>query len=75
MDLVFLDDIIAVRAMDVFSKYSLLHPVQTDCPQEVWDVSCAGWLGTFGPRKCVQMDEGGGREYEIQTDFCADRRI
>ena len=40
-DLLFLDDIIAARAMDVFSKYSLLRRVKSKNPEEVWDVFCA----------------------------------
>ena len=35
VDLLFLDDIIAVHAMDVFSKYPLLRPVKSKNPQEV----------------------------------------
>ena len=51
VDLLFLDDLLVVHAMDIFSKYSLLRPAQSENPQEVWDVFCAGWLGTFGPPK------------------------
>ena len=75
VDLLFLDDIIAARAMDVFSKYSLLHRVKSKNPQEVRDVFCAGWLGTFGPPKCLQMDEGGERKNEVWADYCTERRI
>ena len=49
VDLLFLDDHIVARAMDVFSKYSLLRPAQSENPQEVWDAFCAGWLGALGP--------------------------
>ena len=61
--------------MDVFSKYSLLHPAQSGNPQEVWGVLRAGWLGAFGPPKCIQTDEGGERQNEIWTDSCAARRV
>ena len=44
-------------------------------PQEVWDVFCAGWLGTFGPPKSIQMDEGGEWKNEVWMDYCSDRRI
>ena len=37
VDLLFLDDIIALRNMDVFSKYSLLNPARTKSSQGVWD--------------------------------------
>ena len=75
VDLLFLDDIIAAHAMDVFSKYSLLHRVKSKNPQEVWDVFCASWLGTFGPPKCLQMDEGGEWKNEVWADYCSERRI
>ena len=42
VDLLFLDDLIVVRAMDVFSKYSLLRPAHSKKPQEPCDVFCAG---------------------------------
>ena len=70
-----MDDIIAARAMDVFSKYSILHQVKSKNPQEAWDVFCAGWLGTFGPPKSIQMDAGGERKNEVRTDYCSERRI
>ena len=54
-----MDDIIDSHSMDMFSKYSLLLPVQPENPQEVWDVFCGGWLGTFGSPKYIQMDAGG----------------
>ena len=44
VDLLSLDDLVVAHAMDVFSKYSLLHPAQPKNPQEV-----SGWLGAFGP--------------------------
>ena len=41
MDLLILGDVIVVHAMDVFSKYSLLHRVKSINPQDAWDVFCA----------------------------------
>ena len=64
VDLLFLEDLIVARAMDGFSRYSSLRPVQSKNPQEIRDVFSAGWLETFGHPKCIQMDEG---------DFCAER--
>ena len=61
--------------MDIFSKYSLLQPVQSEIPQEVWGVFRGGRLGAFGPPKCIPMDEGGEWKREIWTDFCSERRI
>ena len=69
MDLLILDDVIVVHAMDVFSKYSLFYRVKSKNPQDVWDVFCASWLGTFGPPKCLQMDEGGEWENEVWADY------
>ena len=40
-DLLFLGDTIAMRAMDMFPKYSLLLQVQPEYPQEVWGVFVA----------------------------------
>ena len=59
VDLLFLGDLVVAHAMDVFSKYSLLHPAQSKNSQEDWGVLGAGWLGTCGPPKCNQMGEGG----------------
>ena len=75
VDLLFLGDPIVAHAMHVISKNSLLRPVQSKNPQEVWGVFCGGRLCTFGPPKCIQMDEGGERQNAICTDFCAERRI
>ena len=75
VDLLLLDDPIVVYAMDVFSKYSLLRLAQSENPQEAWGVFCAKWLGTFGPPKRIQMDEGGEWKNEIRMDFCAERRL
>ena len=47
VDLLFLDDLIVVRAMDVFSKYPLLHATQSKNPQAVWGAFRAGRLGAF----------------------------
>ena len=40
VDLVFLEDVMALRAMDVFSKYSFLIPVRARSPQEVRSGFC-----------------------------------
>ena len=41
-DHLFLDEIIALRATDMYSKYSLILAVQPENPQEVWGVLCGG---------------------------------
>ena len=71
----FLDDLIFAHVMGVFSDFSLLLPVQSESPREVWDVFCRGRLGTFGPPKCIQTGEGGEWKNQIWTDLCAERRI
>ena len=49
VDLLFLGNLIVLRAMDLFSENSLLLPAQCENPQEVRDAFCGGWLGAFGP--------------------------
>ena len=71
----FLDDLIALRALVMFSKYSPLLPVQPENPQEAWDAFRGGSLGAIGPPKCLQMDEGGGWKNELRADLRADRRF
>ena len=75
VDLPFLNEIIALRAMVMYAEYSFLFPGQSANPREVWDVFCGGRLGIFGPPKGVQMDEGGECQNEIWTDLRAKRRI
>ena len=73
--LLFLGDLVALRAMDMFSKNSLILPARSKNPPDVWDSSRGGWLGTFGPPKCLQMDERGDWKNEIWTDLRAELRI
>ena len=75
VDLLFLGDSIALRDMDMYFKYSLMLPVHFESNQDVWDAFCGGWLGTFGPPKCIQMDEGGAWKGGIWTDLRAARCI
>ena len=60
----FLDDIIADRAMAVFSKYSLLIRVCSKNPQEAWGAFCDSRIGVFGLPQCVQIAPSipGGRD-------------
>ena len=75
VDLLLLDDLIVLLTMGVFSKYSVLTPVRSKNPLEVWDAFVACWIGIFAPPKAIQMDEGGEWKNEAWADFCADRRI
>ena len=60
VDLLFLGDIIALHAMDMYTKSSLLPPSQSENPGKVWGAFCGGWSGIFSPPKCIQMDEDSG---------------
>ena len=68
-------EIIALRVIDIFSRYSSPLPVQTKNPQDVWDVFCGGWLGIFVLPKSTQTDEAGEWRSEIWPDLRAERRI
>ena len=74
-DLPFLGDAIALNAMDVFAKYSLLFLVRSEIPHEVWDVFCILRIAILGRPTCVQMNEGGGWGNDIWADFSARRRV
>ena len=55
--LLFLGDIVALRVIDVFSKYSLLIPVISNSPKEVRGAPCAAWIGIVGQPQIIQTDE------------------
>ena len=74
-DILFSRALIALRSMYMFPKYSLLHPAQSQNPGDEWDALRAGWLGIFGPPKCIRICEGGESKHEIWTDLRAERRI
>ena len=75
MDLLVLDDVVALRIMDVFSKYSILTRVRPKSPQEVWDAFLSCWVGVFGNPKSLHLDGGGGRKNDLWRDLCVERRI
>ena len=75
MDLLFLGDVITLRIMDVFSKYSILTRVRSTNPQEVWDAFLSSWVGVFGISESLHLDEGGERENDLWRDLCVTRRI
>ena len=74
-DLLFLDDITALRAMDVFSTSAPSMPVRAKNPQEVWGAFCNSRIGIFGPPQCVQMDKGGEWGNEVWAESHSERRI
>ena len=73
VDLLFLGCLVVAHALGFF-KYSPRRPVQSENPQELWDVCCARWSGVLGPPRCIQMDVGGASKNEISADFRAERR-
>ena len=58
-DLLFLDNIVALRVVDVPSMYSLFTPARSKNPRGVWATFANLWIGIFGPPKRIRMDEGG----------------
>ena len=75
MDLLFLDDITALRIMDVFPKYSIITRVRSRNPQEVWDTFLSSWVGVFGAPKSLHLDEGGEWKNDPWRDPRVERRI
>ena len=73
LDRPFLDDIIALRTMDVLSKYSLLTRVRSGNPLEAWDVPLSSWVGAFGTAKCLHLDKGGVWNNDLWRDLCVER--
>ena len=75
VELPFLVGILALRAMDMYSKYSLLMPVRAGNPSEARGASRSSWIAICGRSQCIRMDEGGGWGNEVRTDLCAGRRL
>ena len=46
-DLLFLDDALALRAADVYSKYFSVMPARPRNPRRVRDACRSGWIGVF----------------------------
>ena len=67
----FLGDVVALRVMDVYSKYSLRIPVHTKNPQEVWGAFRSSRIGVFGPPMSARMDEGGERKDELWAEIAS----
>ena len=75
LDVLLLDDIIALHATNVYTKYFLSIPVRSKHPQEVWDTFCSALIGVLRQPKRIQMDEGGERKDEVGADLCSGCRI
>ena len=72
-DVPYLDDLIALHAMDVYRQYSLLNPARSKNPQEAWGASRRAWVGVLRQPKSLQGGRGGDWQNEIRTDLCPGR--
>ena len=59
-ELLFLDDLAALRDMAAVSQYSLRKPFRSKNPEEVRGVFRGTRVGVSGRPKRIQMDGGGG---------------
>ena len=74
-DLLFLDGIISVAAMDVVSKFPLLIPGRTKGPKDAWDALCSSRIEVLGAPMIIQLDEGRERTNELRVELRPERRI
>ena len=74
-NLLFLSDLIGLRALDVFPKCPLVVPARSRDPQGVWGAFCSVRIGAVGRPKRTQMDKGGDWKNEVWADPCSDCRI
>ena len=75
VDSLSLGDLIILHALDLISRYSLLVPVRSQNPEEIWDTSCASLVAVFGKPRIMRMDEGGEWKNDLWVDLRADRHI
>ena len=73
VDLPYLDDLIALRAMDVYRKHSPLIAARSRNPQEAWGASRSASVGVFRQPMCVRGDQVGDWKNKIRTDRCSGR--
>ena len=57
--LLFLGDVIVLRVLGLFSRHSLLVPVRSMNPEEVWGTFCASRIAVFGECRVIQTGEWG----------------
>ena len=74
-DLLFPDDLTALRALDVFPKYSLLMPVRSKDPREVWGALRNSRIGVCGQPQSIQIARGGVWRNELWADVSLERKI
>ena len=73
-DFLFPDNLTALRAVAVFSKYSPLTPARSKNRQEVSDAFCNSRIGVFGQPQLIQTQESGAWKNEVRTDLRPARR-
>ena len=74
-NLLFLSDLIGLRALDVFPKCPLVVPARSRDRRELWGAFCSVRIGAVGRPKRIQMDKGGDWKNEVWADPCSDCRI
>ena len=74
-DLLFLDDFIVLRALDLLPRYSFLVPVRSKKPGEVWDAFRTSRIAVFAEPRSIQLDGGGEWKNDLWVDLRADRYI
>ena len=62
-------DTIALRAMDMYLKYSPLAQVCSKNPVEVRDALAGSRIAAFGRHRAIQMDEGASGEMKFGPIF------
>ena len=75
IDLLFLGDMVALRVMDVSSKFSFLTPVRSESLQKASGALSSLRIGIFRLPKSIRMDEGEELQNDVWADFCSGRRI
>ena len=73
--LLFLSDLLGLRALDVFPKCPLVVPARSRGPQEVWGAFRSVRISAVGHPKRIRMDKGGEWKNEVWADSCSDCRI
>ena len=74
-DLLFSDDIIALRKVDVPPRCARRIPVRAENPREDWGAFHTSGIGVPALAQCIRMDDGGERENEVCTELRSERSI
>ena len=71
----FLHDGIALRATDLYSKYSSLIPARSKIPRGIYVTFCGAWIRVLGQPDGIRMDVSGEWRNEVSADLSSERRI